>query len=104
MLVNNITYTLVNIVTQAKIAVNNMYTCESTSKEKFLQLSYRDLRQRTGIQISNWSKWFNGGISPTLDTLRKIANDLNMPFFELIEAFEERRSITMQRSKEVISD
>jgi len=100
MLVNRITHLLANTVTQAKIAVNNMYVCESVSKEKFLQLSYRDLRQRTGIQISNWSKWFNGGISPTLDTLRKIANDLNMPFFELIEAFEERRSLTMQRSKE----
>ncbi|MES1026187.1 helix-turn-helix transcriptional regulator [Gloeocapsa sp. BRSZ] len=80
-----------------------MYVCESTSKEKFLQLSYRDLRQRTGIQISNWSKWFNGTMSPTLDTLRRIANDLDMPLLELIEAFEERRSRTIQRSKEIES-
>ncbi len=34
MLVNSITHLLANTVTQAKIAVNDMYVCESISKEK----------------------------------------------------------------------
>ncbi len=34
------------------------------------------------------------------DIPHKIVSDLNMPFSELIEAFEEKRTPAMQRSKE----
>jgi transcriptional regulator with XRE-family HTH domain len=76
-----------------------MYACGLTNKEEFLKLSYRELRERTGIEIAEWSKYFNGGKSPTLDSLRKVATRLEMPLLEFIEAFEERRSLTMQRKK-----
>ncbi len=72
-----------------------------TSKEDFLALSYRDLKRRVGVDIKNWSEWFNGKANPTLDTLERLASDLEMPLPEFVEVFVERRRRTMeQKDKE----
>lgn len=68
-----------------------------TRKERFLEFSYRDLKERTGIGIGHWSNWFNGKATPTFATMEQAASDLGMPVLEFVEAFLERRSRTMQR-------
>lgn len=83
-------------VTNSKSIVNDMYASKPISKEKFLELSYRNLTELTGISIKHWSHWFNRKASPNFDTLEQIALDLGMPPLELIEAFMERRSRTVK--------
>lgn len=73
-----------------------MYVCKAITKEEFLNLTYRELRTLTGVEIKNWSEWFNKKADPKFGTLEKIANDLGMPVLEFIEAFIERRSLTME--------
>jgi transcriptional regulator with XRE-family HTH domain len=72
---------------------NSLFT---DSQNEFLSSTYSRLHRRTKIDPSIWSKWFNGETSPTLDTLRKAAEGLEMSLIELIEAFEERRAQTMR--------
>lgn len=72
-------------------------TKKSNNKEIFLTLTLSVLSKKTEVDIATWSKWLNGTRSPTLDTLRKLALDMDMPLIEFIEAFEERRSRTMKR-------
>ena len=71
-----------------------------TNAEEFFELSYRDLQDRTQVDIRHWSRWFNGKYTPNLETLEKIAIALEIPVPKLVEAFLEKRSRTMQ-SKEV---
>lgn len=78
--------------------VADMYVCRSISKEEFLNLTYRELRTLTGIEIKNWSEWFNKKADPKFGTLEKIAADLGMSPLEFVEAFMERRSRTMERN------
>ena len=85
--------------TTDELIISDMYVTERVNKEKFLKLSYRDLRERTGIEISHWSDWFNRKADPKLGTLEKIASDLEMPLFEFLEAFVERRSRTIAAKK-----
>lgn len=68
----------------------------TATKERFLQLSYSALAQMTGVDAPTWSKWLNGTRSPTLDTLRGVARDLDMSLLEFVDAFEERRRWTME--------
>lgn len=74
----------------------------SPRKERFLEFSYRDLKERTGIGIGHWSNWFNGKTTPTFATMEQAASDLGMPVVEFVEAFLERRSQTMQRHKDAV--
>jgi transcriptional regulator with XRE-family HTH domain len=76
-----------------------MYVCKPVSKEEFLHLSYRDLRERTGIEIKHWSNWFNSKASPKFDTLERAARNLGMPLTDLVEVFVERRSRTIERKE-----
>lgn len=85
--------------TTDELIIPDMYVTDRVNKEKFLKLSYRDLRERTGIEISHWSDWFNRKADPKFGTLEKIASDLEMPLFEFLEAFVERRSRTIASKK-----
>lgn len=46
----------------------------------------------SGISQSNLSNYINGNISPTLDTLKKIAANLNI---DLVELFKEKDNIEL---------
>ncbi len=77
-----------------------MSNSSTTAKENFLELSYSALVHKTGVDAPTWSKWLNGTRSPTLDTMRGVAADLDMSLLEFVDAFEERRRRTIgQRSK-----
>lgn len=49
----------------------------------------KDLSQMSGISQSNLSNYINGNISPTLDTIKKIAVALNVTITELFVEKEE---------------
>jgi transcriptional regulator with XRE-family HTH domain len=74
-------------------------TKKSNKKEYFLGVTLSALSKDTKVDIATWSKWLNGTRSPNLDSLRELAILLEMPLMELIEAFEERRSRTIQRKQ-----
>lgn len=66
------------------------------SKTRFLKLPIQDFSLLTGIEPTTLAEWFDGSLSPTIETLERVAFDLKMPVTELFEAFLERRSRTMQ--------
>ena len=53
-------------------------------------LTLKTFAQMSGISQSNLSNYLNGNISPTLDTLNKIATNLNI---EVVELFKEKEQI-----------
>lgn len=55
-------------------------------------ITLKDFAQMSGISQSNLSNYLNGNISPTLDTLKKIASFLNV---ELVELFKEKDDIEL---------
>ncbi len=50
-------------------------------------VTLKDFSLSSGISQSNLSNYLNGNISPTLDTLKKIANHLGI---EVVELFKEK--------------
>ncbi|MCL2510479.1 MAG: helix-turn-helix transcriptional regulator [Bacteroidales bacterium] len=60
-------------------------------KERNLTLSA--FAEQVGISQSNLSNYVNGNISPTLETLEKIANSLNI---SLTELFKEKEALEFQ--------
>lgn len=63
-------------------------------KEILLQrgITLKDFAQMSGISQSNLSNYLNGNISPTLDTLKKIASFLNI---DVVELFREKDDIEL---------
>lgn len=55
-------------------------------------ITLKDFAQSSGISQSNLSNYLNGNISPTLDTLKKIANHLGI---EVVELFKEKDDIEL---------
>lgn len=53
-------------------------------------ITLKDFARQSGISQSNLSNYLNGNISPTLDTLKKIASFLDI---ELVDLFKERDHI-----------
>ena len=53
-------------------------------------ITMKEFSISSGISQSNLSNYINGNISPTLDTLKKIAASLNI---DIIELFKEKDSI-----------
>lgn len=53
-------------------------------------ITLKEFSQRSGISQSNLSNYLNGNISPTLDTLKKIASFLDI---DVVELFREKDSI-----------
>lgn len=52
----------------------------------------KDFARTSGISQSNLSNYLNGNISPTLDTLRKIAKSLGI---DVVELFKEKDNIEL---------
>ena len=59
----------------------------------------KDFAQISGISPSNLSNYLNGNISPTLDTLKKIASFLNI---DVVELFKEKDNIELYAKYEGI--
>jgi transcriptional regulator with XRE-family HTH domain len=55
-------------------------------------VTLKDFAQTSGISQSNLSNYLNGNISPTLDTLKKIASFLDI---DIVELFKEKDSIEL---------
>ncbi len=55
-------------------------------------LTLKDFAQTSGISQSNLSNYLNGNISPTLDTLKKMASFLNI---DVVELFREQDNIEL---------
>ncbi len=55
-------------------------------------ITLKDFANLSGISQSNLSNYINGNISPTLDTLKKIATHLNV---ELVELFKEKNDVEL---------
>lgn len=53
--------------------------------------SYSELDELSGIDRAVWSRWFNGKQSPSLDSLRPIAEKLGVSLWVLVRQFEKRR-------------
>lgn len=53
-------------------------------------ITMKEFAQMSGISQSNLSNYLNGNISPTLDTLRKIASFLEV---EVVELFKEKQTV-----------
>lgn len=53
-------------------------------------ITLKEFAQSSGISQSNLSNYLNGNISPTLDTLKRIALHLNI---DLVELFREKDEI-----------
>lgn len=52
-------------------------------------LTLKEFAQRSGISQSNLSNYLSGNISPTLDTLKRMAHHLNIDVTELFKEKEE---------------
>lgn len=55
-------------------------------------ITLKDFASTSGISQSNLSNYLNGNISPTLDTLKKIATHLDI---ELVELFKEKDDVEL---------
>lgn len=55
-------------------------------------VTLKDFAQMSGISQSNLSNYLNGNISPTLDTLKKIASFLNI---DVVELFREKDDVEL---------
>lgn len=55
-------------------------------------ITLKDFAQTSGISQSNLSNYLNGNISPTLDTLKKIASFLKI---DVVELFKEKDNIEL---------
>ena len=55
-------------------------------------ITLKDFAQVSGISQSNLSNYLNGNISPTLDTLKKMASFLEM---NVVELFKEKDDIEL---------
>lgn len=55
-------------------------------------ITLKDFANTSGISQSNLSNYINGNISPTLDTLKKIAAHLDI---SLVELFKEKEDVEL---------
>ena len=53
-------------------------------------ITLKEFAQSSGLSQSNLSNYLNGNISPTLDTLKKIATNLNV---DVVELFREKDEV-----------
>lgn len=55
-------------------------------------ITLKDFATSAGLSQSNLSNYINGNISPTLDTLKKIATHLNI---DVVELFKEKDDVEL---------
>ena len=56
------------------------------------KITLKEFAQNSGISQSNLSNYLNGNISPTLDTLKKMAASLDI---DIVELFKEKDEIEL---------
>lgn len=59
-------------------------------KLEFMESSYPELEEKTGVTPAEWSRWITGARSPTIATLRPIAASLGVKVWVLVQWIEER--------------
>lgn len=55
-------------------------------------ITLKDFAAASGLSQSNLSNYINGNISPTLDTLKRIATHLNI---DVVELFREKEEVEL---------
>ena len=55
-------------------------------------ITLKDFANSSGISQSNLSNYINGNISPTLDTLKRIASHLDI---DMVELFKEKEDVEL---------
>lgn len=55
-------------------------------------ITLKEFAAHSGISQSNLSNYINGNISPTLDTLNRIADNLNI---DIVELFKEKDDVEL---------
>lgn len=78
----------------ATFVISKMTKMELRLKEILAQrgLTLKDFAASAGLSQSNLSNYINGNISPTLDTLKKIASHLNI---DVVELFREKDELEL---------
>lgn len=66
--------------------------------ETFLHLTLDEIEKLTKISKGRWSRYFNGRISPTIETLDRAAAALGMSTSELVQAIKLRRLSKSKKS------
>ena len=71
-----------------------LVTMDLRLKELLAQkgITLKDFAATSGISQSNLSNYINGNISPTLDTLKKIAAHLDI---DIVELFKEKEDVEL---------
>ncbi len=65
-------------------------------------LTVAELARNTGLSIGMISKIENGNTSPSLTTLRTLANTLSVPLSAFFQGFEEHRSVVHTKAGEAV--
>ncbi|NKB28414.1 MAG: helix-turn-helix domain-containing protein [Rhodobacteraceae bacterium] len=65
-------------------------------------LTVADLARNTGLSIGMVSKIENGNTSPSLTTLRTLANSLSVPLSAFFHGFEEHRDVVHTKAGEAV--
>ncbi|GEM_PF-1021682 len=75
-------------------AISKSIAMELRLKEILTQrgVTLKDFAVSAGLSQSNLSNYINGNISPTLDTLKKIATHLNI---DVVELFKEKDEVEL---------
>jgi transcriptional regulator with XRE-family HTH domain len=66
--------------------------------DDFLKLSYRQLEKITDIDKSNWSKYFNGKLSPNWRTVVNISERIQTSPLEAMRFIETRKEQNLDNS------
>lgn len=66
---------------------------------KKLKLTIKELAERTGLSIGYISQLERDEAEPSLSSLRKIAKELDVPLYVLIQEEKENGSLTIRREE-----
>ncbi|MBQ3834940.1 MAG: helix-turn-helix transcriptional regulator, partial [Elusimicrobia bacterium] len=77
--------------------------CNKLSKILFEQnLSQEELAKKIGTKQQMISRWLTGGRNPSLNSLKKIAEALNVPLSYFVEFGEDKKNIEILKLKNKI--
>lgn len=68
---------------------------------KKLNLTIKDLAERTGLSIGYISQLERDEAEPSLSSLRKIAKEFDVPIYVLIEEEKENNGLTIRREERI---
>ena len=68
---------------------------------KKLNLTIKDLAERTGLSIGYISQLERDEAEPSLSSLRKIAKEFDVPIYVLIEEEKENDGLTIRREERI---